>query len=137
MGIGIACNLALCAQIFDSNEFWLKIALTNNTAVFTIYAPATNANGAFDLFFKTNLTDSQGWTWLSRCASGQTNLTVSNLPPGQGFFMLGVTNAIRPGFDQQILDRNDDDPTDIVPMGFPSISLAIPMPLFTSTTMAM
>ena len=51
-------------------------------------------------------------------ASGQTNLAVSNLPPGQGFFQLETPNTIRPGFDQQILDRNDDDSTGIVPMGF-------------------
>jgi len=31
---------------------------------------------------------------------------------------LGVTNAIRPGFDQQILDRNDDGSTAKVPIGF-------------------
>jgi hypothetical protein len=43
---------------------------------------------------------------------------VSNLPPAQGFFQLGVTNAIRSGFDQQFLAPNDDDSTGIVPMGF-------------------
>jgi len=118
VGVGIACNLALCARAFDSNGLWLEIALTNNTAAFTIHAPATNVNAVFDLFFKPDLTDNQDWTWLARCASGQTNLTVSNLPPEQGFFMLGVTNAIRSGFDQQFLDRNDDDSTGIVPMGF-------------------
>jgi len=60
----------------------------------------------------------QDWTWLSRYASGQTNLTVSNLPPEQGFFQLETSITIRPGFDQQILDRNDDGSTGIVPMGF-------------------
>ena len=88
---------ALRAQTLDSNGLWLKIALTNNAAAFTIHAPATNANGVYDLYFKTNLTDNQDWTWLLRCAVGQTNLTVTNPPPGQGFFRLGVTNAIRPG----------------------------------------
>src|ERR1017187_9082517 len=109
---------ALRAQIFDTNNLWLEIALTNNVAAFTIHAPATNANGVFDLFFKTNLTDNQNWTWLLRCPPGQTNLVVSNLPPGRGFFRLGVTNAIRSGFDQQFLDRNDDGSTGIVPIGF-------------------
>jgi hypothetical protein len=109
---------ALRAQIFDTNDLWLKIALTNNVAVFTIHDPATNANGVYDLYFKTNLTDNQDWTWLLRNGPGQTNLAVSNLPPGQAFFRLGVTNAIRPGFDQQFLDRNDDGSTGIVPMGF-------------------
>lgn len=108
---------ALRAQIFDTNDLWLKIALTNNVAVFTIHDPATNANGVFDLYFKTNLIASQDWTWLLRNGPGQTNLAVSNLPPGQAFFRLGVTNAIRPGFDQQFLDRNDDGSTGIVPIG--------------------
>ena len=118
VGVGISCNLALRAQAFDSNGLWLEITLTNNTAAFTVYAPATNAEGVYDLYFKTYLTDNQDWTWLSRCASGQTNLTVSNLPPGQGFFRLETSSTIRPGFDQQILDRNDDGSTGIVPMGF-------------------
>jgi hypothetical protein len=118
VGVGFTGNLALRAQAFDSNGLWLEITLTNNTAAFTVYAPATNAEGVYDLYFKTYLTDNQDWTWLSRCASGQTNLTVSNLPPGQGFFRLETSSTIRPGFDQQILDRNDDGSTGIVPMGF-------------------
>jgi hypothetical protein len=135
---------ALRAQTLDTNDLWLEIALTNSVAqtnyvvrtnnnvvrtnrnvkltyyavAFTIHPPATNANGVYDLYFKTNLTDNQDWTWLLRCPPGQPNLVVSNLPPAQSFFRLGVTNAIRPGFDQQILDRNDDGSTGIVPMGF-------------------
>ena len=109
---------ALRAQTLDSNGLWLEIALTNNVAAVTIHAPATNANGVYDLYFKTNLTDNQDWTWMLRNGPGQTNLAVTNLPPGQAFFRLGVTNAIRPGFDQQFLDRNDDGSTGIVPMGF-------------------
>jgi hypothetical protein len=108
----------LRAQIFNTNDLWLEIALTNNVAAFTIHAPATNANGVYDLYFKTNLTDNQDWTWLLRNGPGQTNLAVTNLPPGRGFFRLGVTNAIRPGFDQQSLDPNDDGSTGIVPIGF-------------------
>jgi hypothetical protein len=118
LGIGIACNPALRAQIFDTNDFRLEIALTNNIAMFTVYAPAANTNGVFDLYFKTNLIASQNWTWLLRSAPGQTNFAVSNLPPVQGFFRLETPNAIRPGFDQQILDRNDDGSTDVVPIGF-------------------
>jgi len=119
VGVGITCNLALRAQTFDTNDLWLEIALTtNHTAAFTVYAPATNTEGVYDLYFKTNLTDDQDWTWLWRCASGLTNLTVGNLPPEQCFFQLETANTIRPGFDQQFLDRDDDGSTDIVPMGF-------------------
>jgi hypothetical protein len=119
LGIGVACNPALRARSGDSNGSWLKIKLTNNTAVFTVYAPATNANGMFDLYFKTNLTDPPLWTWLQRGAPGQTNLVVSNLPPAQGFFTLGVTNAIRPGFDGSSLPREDDDPSVLASLPFP------------------
>lgn len=109
---------ALRAQIFGTNDLWLEIALTNNVAAFTIHAPATNANGVYDLYFNTNPINNQDWTWWLRNGPGQTNLAVTNLPPGRGFFRLGVTNAIRPGFDQQSLDPNDDGSTGIVPIGF-------------------
>jgi hypothetical protein len=135
---------ALRAQIFDTNDLWLELALTNsvaqtnymvrtnnnvvrtnryvtltyNAVAFTIHPPATNANGIYDLYFRTNLTDNQDWTWWLRNGPGQTNLVVSNLPPAQSFFRLGVTNAIRPGFTNNILDRNDDGSTGIVPIGF-------------------
>ena len=109
---------ALRAQTDNSNQLCLKIALTNDVAVFTIDNPPADTNGPYDLFFKTNLADPQGWTWQTRFFPSQTNLVVSNLPPGQGFFMLGVANAIRSGFDQQFLDRNDDGSTDIVPLDF-------------------
>jgi hypothetical protein len=119
LGIGIACNPALRARSGDSNGSWLKIKLTNNIAAFAVYAPATNANGVFDLYFKTNLTNPSRWTWLQRGASGQTNLVVSNLPPVQGFFTLGVTNAIRPGFTNFSLPQEDDYPSVLASLQFP------------------
>jgi hypothetical protein len=128
-GFAASCP-ALRAQTLDSNGLWLKIALTNNAAVFTIHAPATNANGVFDLYFKTNLTDNQDWTWLLRCAAGQTNLTVSNPPPAQGFFTLGVTNAIRSGFDGNSLPAEDDSPS-----GFATLPFAISLFGGSSTTL--
>jgi hypothetical protein len=120
LGIGITCIPALRAQSDGSNGSWPKITLTNDTAVLSVYAPATNANGMFDLYFKTNLANSPGWTWLQRGAAGQTNLVVSNLPPAQGFFLLGVTNAIRPGFTNFSLPREDDKP---------SVSASLPFPI--------
>jgi hypothetical protein len=94
------------------------VTLDFNAATFVIHVPATNANDVFDLYFKTNLTNPQEWTWLRRGASGQTNLMVSNLPPAQSFFRVRVADIIRPGFTQQSLAANDDGSTDRVPMGF-------------------
>jgi hypothetical protein len=118
LGISVASIPALHAQTDNSNQLSLKIALTGQVAVLTLDTPVVDTNGPFDLFFKTNIVDPQGWTWLLRCPPDQTNFVVTNLPPLQGFFMLGVTNAIRSGFDQQILDRNDDGSTDVVNPGF-------------------
>jgi hypothetical protein len=75
-------------------------------------------NGVYGLYFKTNLAILYNWTWLLRTVPGQTNLVATNLPPAQGFFMLGNPTAIRPGFTNNILDRNDDDSTGLVPIGF-------------------
>jgi hypothetical protein len=109
---------ALRAQSYDTNSLWLELAMTNSVGCFTIHPPATNAEGIYDLYLNTNLLVDQNWTWLIRNGPGQTNLTVTNLPPGLSFFRLGVTNAIRPGFDQQVLYRNDDDSTGRVGIGF-------------------
>jgi hypothetical protein len=119
VGIGIACNLAWQARGSGSNGSWLTIKLTNNTAVLIVHAPATNANGVFDLYFKTNLTGPSHWTWLQRGAPGQTSLVASNLPPTRGFFALGVTNAIRPGFTNSSLPREDDKPSVLASLPFP------------------
>src|ERR1039457_1719348 len=110
-----ACSfMALRVQAFDTNDLWLELALTNSVALtnyvvrtnnnvvrtnryvtltyyaaaFTIHPPATNANGVYDLYFTTNLTDNQDWTWLLRNGPGQMNLVVTGLLSGQGFFRL-------------------------------------------------
>jgi hypothetical protein len=118
MGLSIACAPALWGQLSNSNQFSLSMVLTNDVAVFTIGGAATNGFDSVDLFFKTNFTDSESWTWLVRCPASQTNLVMSNLPPAQGFFMLGVTNAIRPGFDAASLPREDDAPSTNAPLPF-------------------
>ena len=38
---------------------------------------------------------------------------VTNCPPAQGFFQLGITNAIRPGFTNYSLPPEDDDPSSL------------------------
>ncbi len=118
MGISIACDGVLPPPGYGTNDLWLEIAPTNDGFALTIHEPATNAPAMHDLFFSTNLDDNQDWAWMQRTAPGETNLVVSNSLPEQGFFRLGITNAIRSGFNQQILDRNDDGSTDLVPIGF-------------------
>ena len=118
MGISIACVGALPFQGNSTNDLWLEIGPTNGGLALTIHEPATNAPAMHDLFFSTNLDNNQNWAWMQRSAPGKTNVLVSNLPPDQGFFGLGITNAIRSGFDQQFLGRNDDGSTDLVPIGF-------------------
>jgi hypothetical protein len=57
---------ALRGQIFDTNDLWLKIALTNNAAAFTIHAPATNANGVYDLYFSPIIRIGRGCSGVLR-----------------------------------------------------------------------
>ena len=109
----------LCRSRWRFKRVRAEITLTNNIATITVYAPATNANGVFDLYFETDLAVPLGWTWLQRGAPGQTNLVVSNLPPARCFFTLGVTNAIRPGFTNSSLPREDDKPSVLASLPFP------------------
>jgi hypothetical protein len=97
----------------NTNSAWLQITLTNQAVALTVYDPTTNASGIHDVFFSTNLMTPDGWTWLARCAPGQTDLVVTNCPPAQGFFQLGITNAIRPGFTNDSLPPEDDAPSSL------------------------
>jgi len=111
MGISSVGLPASRAQSSNTIGSWLTLTLSNDTASFGVYAPATNANGVFDLYCKTNLTDGEDWVWIQRGARGQTNLVLTNLPPDQGYFTLGVTNAIRAGFTNSALPPEDDGPS--------------------------
>lgn len=84
------------------------------TAYLVIHAPWNVTNGFYGLYFNTNLAIPCNWEWLLRCAPDQTNLVVTNLPPTQGFIMLGPPTAIRPGFTNNILERDDDNSTDLI-----------------------
>lgn len=98
-------------QVASTNSVWLGMTLTNASPVLTIYDTTTNGGGPHDIFVTTNLMMPDGWTWLARCAPGQTNLVVTNSPPIESFFMLGLTNAIRPGFTDYALPPEDDSPS--------------------------
>ena len=106
-----AASQPLFAQAGNTNFPWLQITLTNEAVALAIYDPTTNASGIHDVFLSTNLTQADGWNWFARCAPGQTNLMVTNCPPDQGFFQLGINNAIRPGFTNYSLPPEDDEPS--------------------------
>lgn len=105
------------AVSYSTNDLWLEIIqMTNTTADLVIHPPWNVTNSVYDLYFRTNLNlnptspFSLQWSRIERPTPGQTNLVVTHLLSDQGFFRLGpLTNAIRPGFDQQFLARNDDN----------------------------
>jgi hypothetical protein len=111
----------MMSTLYTTNDLWLEIiGVTNlefsSTSDLVIHPPEAVTNEVYDLYFRTNLnldpafTFSQQWSRIQRTTPGQTNLVVTNLPPEQGFFTLGpITNAIRPGFTDNFLERNDDD----------------------------
>jgi hypothetical protein len=84
-------------QVFTTNQLWLQItgttnyAGTNITAFLVINTPWNVTNGVYDLFATTNLAPT-AWQWVTRCAPGQTNLTVTGLASPTEFFILGLTN---------------------------------------------
>jgi hypothetical protein len=93
------------AYSHGSNALWLRIAgRTNASAALVIYTPT---NGLYDLFYTTNLgANVPGWnftnrSWIYRTASGETNLSVTNLWSAQGYFNLGT-----------MLDSDSDGLTD-------------------------
>ena len=93
-GGGSSSNNVPPAYGWGSNDLWLEITgMTNTTGWFIIHTPT---NSPYDLFHTTNLTVSVGGlnltnrTWLYRTASGETNLTVTNLWSAQGCFNLGT-----------------------------------------------
>ncbi len=103
------------AQVFTTNDLWLEIdSVTNQTAALVIHPPWNVTNGVYGLYFTTNLAIPYDWIWLLASTAGQTNLVAGNLPPAQGFFMLGPPTAIRPGFTNNSLAPNDDDCSGLV-----------------------
>ncbi|MGA2801004.1 MAG: hypothetical protein ABSE97_01315 [Verrucomicrobiota bacterium] len=91
-GGGSNYSPGLQIQMPTTNDLWLQEQMTNTTASLVINPPWNVTNGVYDLFYTTNLTPPSTWVWVTRCAPGQTNLTVTGLGDPQGFFILGLTN---------------------------------------------
>jgi hypothetical protein len=120
-GGGYSSNLQ--PQVFTTNDLWFQLVGTTNTGTaltvqLVIHTPWNVTNGVYGLYFKTNLAIPYNWTWLLRTVPDQTNLILTNLPLGQGFFMLGDPTAIRPGFDTNSLGREDDYPSALATLPF-------------------
>lgn len=82
--------------VYTTNDLWLEITgLTNTTAFITIHEPWNVTNGVYDLFYTTNLSPPQTWSWVLRSFAGLTNLTVNNAVDPQGFYRLGQTNDLQ------------------------------------------
>ncbi|MCX5682084.1 MAG: hypothetical protein NT049_00130, partial [Planctomycetota bacterium] len=77
--------------------------------------PWNVTNGVYDLFSTTNLVPSW-WNWVLRCAPGQTNITLTNMPLPMEFFILGLTNDTDGGglsdAYEKLLGLNTSDPND-------------------------
>ena len=79
--------------VYTTNDLWLEMtAMTNMTAFLTIHPPWNVTNGVWDLYYTTNLSPPETWSWLLRSFAGQTNLTVNNATDAQGFYRLGPLN---------------------------------------------
>jgi len=81
--------------VYTTNDLWLEITgKTNTTAFLTIHPPWNVTNGVYDLFYTTNLSPPETWSWVLRSFAGLTNLVVNNATDAQGFYRLGQTNDL-------------------------------------------
>jgi len=81
--------------IFTTNNLWLEITgKTNTTAYLTIHPPWNVINGVYDLYYTTDLSSPEQWSWVLRSFAGQTNLAVNNATDAQGFYWLGPPNDL-------------------------------------------
>ena len=83
-------------QLPTTNDLWLQMVGTTNTGTgltvwLVIHTPWNVTSGVYDLFATTNLAPG-AWQWVTRCAPGQTNLTVTGLASPMDFFQLATTN---------------------------------------------
>ncbi len=84
-------------QVFTTNDLWLEVSgVSNTTAYLVIHIPWNETNGVYDLFGTTNLSANvpglnvTNWVWLARTTAWQTNISMANLWPDMGFFILGT-----------------------------------------------
>ena len=95
-GVKALGGASIAGLSYPSSNVWFElVSFTNQTGRFVIHSPT---NGAFDLFYTTNLTTNvQGlnltnWAFLCRFGSNQTDVVVSNLICSQCYFILGIMN---------------------------------------------
>jgi hypothetical protein len=84
---------SLPRPVYTTNDLWLELTGKTNKAVYlTIHPPWNEPNGVYDLYYTTNLSSPQSWSWVLRSFAGLTNLVVNNAVDAQGFYRLGPLN---------------------------------------------
>ena len=79
--------------VYTTNDLWLEITGKNNQTAFLTIHPSWNIiKEVYDLYYTTNLSAPESWSWVLRSQAGQTNLTVNNATDEQGFYRLGPLN---------------------------------------------
>ena len=103
---------------YGPNDLWLElVAVTNDTAQLLVHTP--EADAVYDLLQSPSL-GTNGWAWVARGLPGQTEFSVTNLPPDGAFYILGtmagldtngVTTAYRSlvGGDETLARDTDHD----------------------------
>jgi hypothetical protein len=115
-------------RVFTTNDLWLQLAGTTNSAVcLVIHHPWNVTNEVYDLFETTNLSP-VAWQWVLRSAAGQTNLTVTNLTAPMDYFILGLTNDTDGGgfsdcYERLVLGTDPSNPNDDILIPLASIKV--------------
>ncbi|HEX5399067.1 MAG TPA: hypothetical protein VFY06_08470, partial [Verrucomicrobiae bacterium] len=79
--------------VYTTNDLWLEITgKTNETDFLTVHPQWNATNEVYDLYYTTNLSAPENWSWVMRSQAGQTNLNVDNATDEQGFYRLGPLN---------------------------------------------
>ncbi|HEX5399085.1 MAG TPA: choice-of-anchor L domain-containing protein [Verrucomicrobiae bacterium] len=102
--------------VYTTNDLWLELTeMTNAPARFTVYLtihkPASDTNLFHDLYFNTDLAESN-WSFAMRCP--YTNAVVPALCSPDGFFWLG------PATNGNLIVTNDVTPLEMARMLVPS-----------------
>jgi hypothetical protein len=108
---------------YTTSDLWLEITgISGSIASLVVHPPSAElGTGVYDLFMTTNLNSNvpglnlTNWLWILRTTPGETDLTVSNLPADQAFFILARTNdsdgdGLSDAYERLVSHTNPYDP---------------------------